>query len=81
MRIQTSGGTNVNDTKENFKTVIEVLMNHFFPPTALQHQNIYLLQGLFNPWATKIRELIIIIKEMVDYLEDFPQFGYNQRLP
>ena len=34
---------NLNETKENFKLVIEGLTIHLFPPKALQRQNSYLL--------------------------------------
>ena len=42
--------------------VVEDLTTHFFPPKALQLQNIYLLRGMLKHRGTKIRELIYLVK-------------------
>ena len=53
---------NGNKTKENYKTVIEGLTTHFFPPKSLQHPRTYLHRYLFNPRGTKMSEFVGRIK-------------------
>ena len=57
------------------------MITQFFPTKATQNQKRYLYGAMSNPWGINIQEFICRIKEILDYLEDFPLFGSNQVLP
>ena len=61
----------VNETMDNYKTVMEGLTSHFFPPKALQLQKRYFYWGIFNPWDDKIYKLIYWVRDIVEYIDHF----------
>ena len=69
------------DTNSNYELVVKYLITHYFPLEDIQHQKRYLHGGIYKTRDTRIREFICRIDNIVDYLNNTPQFGFNQGLP
>ena len=63
-----------NKNTVNYKLFIEDMVTHFFLTKAWQWQKRYIRWGMFQPWDSKILELICRVNEMVEYLEHFSPF-------
>ncbi len=73
--------TTGNETTANFKLVMDALATHVFPQRALRMQKRYMRRYMRKPKNISTREYIARVNEINGYLEDFPPFGANQKLP
>ena len=61
-----------NEMKENYKTFFKGFKNHLFPPKAIQLQNRCICLVMYKVRGIKMWEFTFHIKEILDYLDDFP---------
>ena len=74
----TANGT---ETDVHFKSTTQGLVEHFFPPKALQREKRYLCRGLYKPKDCPVRDFVCRVNEILEYLSKFPPFANNQGLP
>ena len=69
------------ETNANLKICLNAVTETVFPKKAMQTQKRYMRRMLRKPIDLKIRDYFARYEELNDYLESFPPFGPNQRLP
>ena len=72
---------NGNETVEHFKLCLRELIKHVFPRRALATQKRYMRRFLCKPRTDSIRDFMTRLTELNEYLEEFPDFNPNQKLP
>ena len=69
------------ETEENFQKIQQDLIEHFFPPKALQRQKRWLRRVMCKPRDMTIRQLVERVSEINDYLIYFPPFSGELNQP